>query len=270
MVYRGKPAKGCKTCRQRRIKACDTLLRNANAGFANVCQCDLKPDGCTPCARAAKPCPLYRSELDTMFCDQTEVTVKKAASKASKVSRLSDHTPLFEANARRSLVHTSVAAQITGERFLQPQSDDFALAYAYAHHVVRCSPGGNASVSTHHDGILSCMRALGMASYSAMQRCEKAAMQARRHYVLAIKSLNVDLVDPVKSKHDSTLLVVVSLSYFESMLGADEQSLTAWSSHINGTARLLELRGLDQVRVALGGSFYSYLTYLLTIPPIAL
>ncbi|EMC98821.1 hypothetical protein BAUCODRAFT_120118 [Baudoinia panamericana UAMH 10762] len=243
MVYRGKPSKACKTCRQRRIK------------------CDLKTDGCSPCARAGKQCPLYRSDLDTMFCDQTEHTAKKVTLKARKES--GEEVPALSTVSQRGHSRIISTTLVFSEQFTVPRPDDFALSYAYAHHIVQRSTGTNAGISTPHTGVLACIRALGMASYSVSCRSANATTQARRYYVRAIRSLNVNLTDPDTSKQDCTLLSVVALSYFETVLGTDQPSMKAWISHVNGTARLLELRGPDQVHTANGRILFMQATSIL-------
>ena len=48
------------------------------------------------------------------------------------------------------------------------------------------------------------------------------------------------------------MLTVIALSYYESASGNTWRSLTAWSSHIQGVAALIELRGLAQLKTSEG------------------
>lgn len=87
----------------------------------------------------------------------------------------------------------------------------------------------------------------GMASYSAAQRSAQAAARARNYYVQAIQQVNIALSDAATAIKDTTLLLVISLSYFESILGADQRSLDAWHEHVRGTGSLIKLRGIHQM-----------------------
>lgn len=63
MVYRGKPSKSCRECRNRDIK------------------CDKKKDGCSQCSRARISCSGYADSTKLMIHDETRSTIEKARQK---------------------------------------------------------------------------------------------------------------------------------------------------------------------------------------------
>ncbi|KAF9889190.1 hypothetical protein FE257_007503 [Aspergillus nanangensis] len=59
MVYRGKPSKSCRECRQRDIK------------------CDKKKEGCSQCSRAGLSCSKYPDSTKLIIHDETHPTINK-------------------------------------------------------------------------------------------------------------------------------------------------------------------------------------------------
>lgn len=252
MVYRGKPAKGCKLCRQRRIKVSGSWISAVQCVLqANLRQCDLQADGCGPCARAARLCPRYRIELDALFVHQTSEIVSRHDPQSHTSRRNSKKPQAVRAEATAGPVVGARPARSTWvlrPDLATPDQDDFALAYCYEHHIIRPVDGTLKRKPIKNDGLLACLWALGMATYSATEQSRHAATHARHYYLAAISELNEALLSPASATQDCTLLTVIALSYFESILGEDVSGMQAWTGHVDGTAALICMRGAHQMK----------------------
>jgi hypothetical protein len=92
------------------------------------------------------------------------------------------------------------------------------------------------------------LRFVGLASYTAAMSPSLEDFTATgEQYVQAISEVNIALRHKSTALRDTTLLAVILLSYYESVTSSDDQSFEAWSNHINGTAALIERRGIDQM-----------------------
>ena len=100
--------------------------------------------------------------------------------------------------------------------------------------------------------LLSCMRALGLAGLSGVARTAAVMTAASQRYVTAIHATNAALQSPTQATEDRTLLAVMMLGVFETVLGTSQSSLEALTSHINGSASLLNLRGPQQLQTVMG------------------
>jgi len=76
--------------------------------------------------------------------------------------------------------------------------------------------------------------------------------QARQTYIKALQLTNRALRDPVAVKQDSTLFAVLVLGMFETVSGSCEDSLVAWTKHVEGASALVKLRGMEQFATELG------------------
>lgn len=190
-----------------------------------------------------------------MFCDQTSYTVDKVERRtAAAKQRAGPHkksTPVESAelaiasHGPTSCDHHDIALPpIARSELLWPSADDFALSYCYALHIV---PPERYPLTVSDDGLLTCLRALGMASYSTLTPSSKAQAVARQYYIDAIHQTNAALASPAHATQDATLMQVMTLSYFESITGNEATSLQFWAQHVEGTAALLHLRGPQQL-----------------------
>ncbi|KAK4978560.1 hypothetical protein LTR42_001060 [Elasticomyces elasticus] len=133
-----------------------------------------------------------------------------------------------------------------------PNVDDFALAYCNSRHIVQCDSGNSLRQMVGDDSVLSCLRALGMASFAVYEHSPQAVTAARAYYVSSIQALNAALRSTSQMNKNSTLMTAIALSYFESILGHDQTGMKAWGRHIEGTAALLHIRGTEQMRTQEG------------------
>lgn len=188
-----------------------------------------------------------------MFCDQTTETVAKHKHSRRAPSRAVQRRQAAPSSASQVLdVPANPVLLDIRKEFGIPNIDDFALAYCYEHHIIHLKAGANARKVVTDDGLLACIKSVGLASYSTNERSIELVSQARRYYVAAVRSANAALQDAASASRDSTLFTVIALSHFETIIGDDMTSVMAWSRHTEGVAALLHLRGLDLIGTAEG------------------
>ncbi|KAL3952618.1 hypothetical protein ACCO45_012561 [Purpureocillium lilacinum] len=83
--------------------------------------------------------------------------------------------------------------------------------------------------------------ALGLASFSFTRKSTAMQRAAAAEYSTALQSINHMLADPATATLDSTLAVVILMSFFES-----------WTNHASGAASIVALRGPGQLESPAG------------------
>ncbi|KAI9836760.1 MAG: hypothetical protein M1819_000925 [Sarea resinae] len=245
MVHRGPAPRACQTCRKSKVR------------------CDLRPGGCLNCAKRERPCPGYPNRIDLAFHDESEVVARKAdaarrarATVRSKNKQATSQEPLTTQQGRQ-LVQISVASKLLVPSYApSPDPDDLALSFFFSHHVVgggsRMRLPSDPHQDTDSDGItdalLASIKSVGLAGFSNLSQVPGLRRMARKRYTEAIGLVNAALQSPADVRKDSTLLAVINLSQFETIAGGPQRSLLAWTSHIQGAAALLNLRGLEQFK----------------------
>ena len=134
---------------------------------------------------------------------------------------------------------------------MQLSLDEFALSYCYSRLIIRPELGSGASFSVHSPTFLTCMKAIGMASYNSVARSAVVALEAQNFYNDAIRATN-DALSSSASVQDYTLLSVIALASLEGIVGHDARSLDVWKRHVGGIAALLTLRGDEQLETSDG------------------
>ena len=243
MVYCGKPSGACHACRERRTR------------------CDKLPDGCTQCANARRVCPGYRALGDVLFKNVTTNVIRKA--KAGEVrakqaaSRSASHTPRTtteDGDADEDQEGMEVVAQTSPPEIfsLIPTIDERATGFFVANYVV----GADGIQRGHLDyvadifrqgnvdeGLLAGMKAVGLAGFAHTSRSPALIKNARHQYVKAIQHTNRALQTTTGAKKDATLLTIIILGIFESIIGGTQSSLRDWVAHVNGAADVIKVRG---------------------------
>lgn len=102
------------------------------------------------------------------------------------------------------------------------------------------------------DGLVSSMKAVGLAGFAHAQHAPSLMKNARYQYVQALNSINAAIRDPVEVKKDSTLLAIMILGIFETITGCTKRSLEDWARHVNGAAAVIKLRGPNQIKTPTG------------------
>jgi hypothetical protein len=120
---------------------------------------------------------------------------------------------------------------------------------------------------THGDEhLLASMYAVGLASFSNHIHSNELMARAKKGYVTALRLTNAALRSLTDVKKDSTLFAILILGVFETVTGANTQSVLAWTSHIQGATALVESRGIDQFNSEAGQRmFYQVISSLIII-----
>ncbi|EME85043.1 uncharacterized protein MYCFIDRAFT_88647 [Pseudocercospora fijiensis CIRAD86] len=256
MPFRGRPSRGCETCRRRKIK------------------CDLRDGGCAKCEKAGWPCEGYRDITDLMFHDESAKTKAKVTAgqgsrrRQARLEKSPSPSPA-SASAASSASASPAASPKTGpstelvalslpaEPSLAPAIDDMAIGYFFDQYVFRYRDRRDSWYIEDGNGcLLAAIKALGTAGVIKRTAPRPSAdPEARKHYLTALQLTNSALRSPDDVKRDSTLLAIVILGIFEAVSGF-QQNLDTWRDHVNGAASLLQLRGRDQFKTQTGCRLY--------------
>jgi hypothetical protein len=257
MVYCGKPSGGCHACRARKTK------------------CDKIPEGCTQCFRAKRECPGYRSQGDLIFRDESTNVVRKFKAKEAKKQALElslSISPQPEEEVSLELVQQK--DPYLSALQLAPTIEDLATGFFISNYVIECRASNRGHLDPIQDmtrtgqldeGLLSSMKAVGLAGFAHAAHAPNLLKNARYQYVQALQSTNVALRDPVQVKKDSTLMSIMILGIFETITGCRQESLKDWSEHIKGAAAVIKLRGPDQIKTPAGRRLLVHVTAHLMI-----
>ncbi|KAI5195103.1 hypothetical protein E4T39_08368 [Aureobasidium subglaciale] len=231
MPYRGKPSQGCDECRKRRKK------------------CDLKPGGCSRCTNARRQCPGYPQANGLRICDQSfEVAtrVRGTRSKDKEVRKVS--TPLSSPLDADNASDNSPLALSAYPSPLSMDSDDLCFAFFFNNCVINNNMYHPFVHRSGNDHVIASIKAFGIANLSKRYSDKRLLTSAQHHYATALGLTNIALRDPSQVKRDETLLAILVLTNYETLTGGVTRSLDAWEQHINGSASLLSLRGLEGVQ----------------------
>lgn len=108
--------------------------------------------------------------------------------------------------------------------------------------------------------LLTSVQATGLAGLSNVLHSPDLMGRARAEYVSAIQLTNAALRSPQESREDSTLLSVMLLGMYEMITHQDEQSVSSWANHINGSVALLKLRGREHLYTLTGIRIFQQVT----------
>ncbi|UNI15521.1 hypothetical protein JDV02_002048 [Purpureocillium takamizusanense] len=100
--------------------------------------------------------------------------------------------------------------------------------------------------------LLNMVAALGLASFSFARKSPALRRAAAAEYGAALEGVNRMLSDPGTATSDSTLAVVILMSFFETLTGHSPPSTKSWTNHASGAAGIIALRGPAQLDTATG------------------
>ncbi|KAF2474639.1 uncharacterized protein BDR25DRAFT_167916, partial [Lindgomyces ingoldianus] len=255
----GKPSKGCKNCRGRKVK------------------CDQKRPSCGQCLRIGKECHGYRDPLQMMFKNESDVVARKANMRYQELSKgkspissrwkrshTSDNDSTSSgASPASSTTSNHQFALRTGPsahkksmtRELMPPLEDQAVGFFFSNYVLTPTlvPRGQFDylhelVNQHGaEKILqTAVTAAGLAGLGNATKCPHISKKAREEYVTALRMTNKALTLQETATKDSTLISVLMLGMYENFTFQTKDSQKAWTEHINGATTLINLRGIKQ------------------------
>ncbi|KAE9377084.1 hypothetical protein N431DRAFT_501815 [Stipitochalara longipes BDJ] len=245
MVFCGKPSKGCKHCRIRRIK------------------CDQLDPACSQCLRAGKACPGYRDQLALLFRDESEKVVRKAkvprntpqhrksspgqstSTRSSNctqyTSPTSSVTPLSESHA--------LAAPSPGSflRSFSPRGLDEGVVFFFDHYVTINSNHLSGKIDLPQLPVLrllfsneafnDAVSSVGYAGLSNVTKHPEYMIIARKKYAASLRSITLALKDTSKADLDTIFKSTMLLAAFEIVNGG----AGSWGVHLDGGAAILNL-----------------------------
>jgi hypothetical protein len=224
-------------------------------------QCDQDPNGCGQCLNARRKCPGYRKPGDLVFKDESQKVVRKVKADEARYYQKSASSTNSTNLSEESQTGFDECLEIirsdstTLPAFnLAPTIEDRAMAFFVANYVK--PPDGPAIGHMPYltrmsgglpDGLLSSVKAVGLAGYAHSVDAPSLLRHARYHYVQALRSTNEALRSPILATRDSTLVSILILGIYETVTGTNQKSLKAWADHIFGASALLKLRGRKQI-----------------------
>ncbi|KAK1636083.1 hypothetical protein BDP81DRAFT_429010 [Colletotrichum phormii] len=225
MVYYGALSKGCQRCRQRKVK------------------CDQRRPGCLKCEKGQKPCPGYRNLTDLVFRDERQRIRRKLGVEGtlSKPRKLPINYALCLDIEDRAVPFFFTHYTTTGPPFCDSYQSWLAETYREEspHNLVRHS-----------------IQAVGMAAISNVSNAPEVVLRAKERYGQALKATNMALHDPSQATADTTLMAILLLGLFVTIMFESWNDSHAWTAHIEGATALLHLRGKDQFTRELGIQLY--------------
>ncbi|KAK1731956.1 uncharacterized protein BDZ83DRAFT_597303 [Colletotrichum acutatum] len=226
MVYYGALSKGCQRCRQRKVK------------------CDQRKPGCLKCEKGQKPCPGCRNLTDLVFRDERQRIKKKCAGEAERSSKL-----------RNLPINYALCLNI----------EDRAATFFFTHYTTTGPPFCDSYQSwlaktyqeeSPNNLVRHSIQAVGMAAISNISNAPKIVLRAKERYGQALKATNVALYDPAQATADTTLMAILLLGLFVTIMFESWNDSHAWTAHIEGATALLHLRGKSQFTRELGIQLY--------------
>lgn len=124
--------------------------------------------------------------------------------------------------------------------------------------------------------IYAAVQAVGLAALANKSGGVVYAREAQAQYGNALTKINAALLDPGEANRDSTVLAIIVLGLYETITCVDDESIAAWSKHVDGAANLLVHRGTSQFETSIGLEIFkvavahllvSYSRLQLPLPP---
>ena len=151
---------------------------------------------------------------------------------------------------------------------LAPTIDERAVNFFFSNHVAGIdtpSRGFIDHMQAHPDyelgdNLMSSIKAVGLVGFSNVAKDPALMVEAKKQYLSAVRHLNVALQSPAEAKKDSTLMAVMVLGVFETLVGRSEDSLIAWAAHLNGASALMKIRGPEQLSTIAGRRLFGQIT----------
>ncbi|KAJ5587217.1 uncharacterized protein N7459_002982 [Penicillium hispanicum] len=249
-------SQACGECRARKIK------------------CDLQRPACGRCIKSRRRCPGYRDQLTLLFKDETQSVAQRTKATTHTIA-IGRRTPksIMEEALGKALLSNDRAQR--GELFLPPMDlfvvdvQDRASCYFFeVFDWVGASTLVDGSFNHATDAVkapvgeralLAGISAVGKASLANVEQNICLKESAMNDYVATLKLVKMAVDDAEQLENDSTLTAIFLLSLFEMVVGQGTESFENWLNHIEGAARLIEMRGKDELSCAASRTmFYAW------------
>ncbi|KAL5467783.1 hypothetical protein PMIN07_003498 [Paraphaeosphaeria minitans] len=258
MVYRGKPSESCFGCQNRRIK------------------CDKDKSGCSQCKRMRMKCPGYPDPWEQTFRDESVKVERKAQQsyrkKASKCKDTRDGVHRSAIPSMSSELSTSFSLDLDDTRTspsqwrLVPSIEDVALAHFMSSYIPGSRFGYLPNMYAKLGRDVSLLAAIDAASKARLAWEFGEPMEAARtSYAKALTQTNAALADPVTALQDATLVSVLLLSLYETMIWAGTGVPDNWVTHTQGALTLVRLRGKPQLETDFGRQLFTHVTNIISV-----
>ncbi|KAM3081227.1 hypothetical protein ACMFMG_005181 [Clarireedia jacksonii] len=212
MVFRGRPSKACKRCRERRLR------------------CDVQPT-CGACIRANVVCSGYRDTELLRIKDESDTVRRKILIQKSAIHSV---TPSYLALSLDVQARESFFAHFVLGNGLDTSGEfDFLRKF----HNPTEAP----------EFLSLTINAASLAYLSHQSYSGTTLLRAREQYTAALKATSKVLQSPDMATKETAVMASLLLDLFEKFTSTERQEL-GWRSHINGALALVKARGLEQFR----------------------
>ncbi|KAK3340014.1 hypothetical protein B0T25DRAFT_561090 [Lasiosphaeria hispida] len=254
MVYGGKPSRGCRTCRARRIK------------------CDEGKPTCEQCAKSKRECGGYRPEFEIIHRDQTTTTVRRVR-KALELERRPparvitragfifvheqpeqpSHQQSYQQRQWHRQQNSSPPPVVTvplAQRAACYFASNFILCplsgtpHGYFDYLIPLLESAPADSALNHAFNACAFAAFGNRTKSGNVDFSGLSLKA---YTLALTATHTALGDSTEANTDATLAAVLLLSLYESITAIKSAQMLTWQSHVDGAAHIVKARGRAQM-----------------------
>ena len=231
MVYRGKPSKACLPCRKRKLV------------------CDLREQGCSSCRRAKLICHGYRDTDSLRVADESIAIQRKVQGPGIKSVRIA---PSTASQLPEALAHISHLAETIPPSLVIPTSNHAKDLFYYNYVFGALKPfeflQSFYSPLPKDDHLKASMNAVALAYLNYQRHVPNVQIEARQHYVAALRLMNKAIQDPEMAKKDSTILAILLLDLYEKVTNKESHYKGAWAAHLQGALTLVKMRGVEQFK----------------------
>lgn len=220
-------------------------------------------------------CPGYRDPLEQKFRDESVKVKQKAQRSYTKNAKPKEDQETLHASDVSVISPWELDGTllVPPQRRLESRVEEVALSHFMSSYV----PGSRFHyLMSMYAGLgpdASLQAAIDAASKArfAWEIREPLMMAtARSSYAKALAETNLALSNPATALQDSTLISVLLLSLFESMIWAGTGVPDNWTAHAQGALALVRMRGKRQLDTELGRLLFIHVTNITSVNSIRL
>ncbi|OAA76163.1 hypothetical protein LEL_05847 [Akanthomyces lecanii RCEF 1005] len=205
-----------------------------------------KAQACGQCLRAKVQCAGYKDQLTLRMRDETHATAQKVLAAQERTSKYKSKPSILQEKSFEPLIYNSLgidSEQVCLNHF---------MSYYAATSLFEYLPRLYDSIEMPKGDLNFALSVPGLAILSEDMNVPALLDLAYARYVSLLEIVQRALPVPELAVKDSTLLSVLLLALFESLVFRGRQSPTNWTAHIEGAAQLLQLRGRKQFEQPVG------------------